>query len=115
MVKFAVILHVFVSVTVRAYDPAGKPPNTPLFGWVGVHEYVYPGVPPFTVVEIDPLLPPKQDMFEKLDAVMTKAVGSVIVTACELVHPLASVTKQVYVFAPTLAIIEDVCPLGDHK
>jgi hypothetical protein len=77
----------------------------------GDQEYPYVGFPPLGVMVAEPAQAALQVLFTWV-VVPVSTAAWVIVKTVEMEHPLASVTRQLYVPAARLAAVVAVPPLG---
>ena len=77
------------------YVPALSPVAFVFVPPLGVHAYVYAGVPPAAVTVAEPLLPPLHNTFVCALIVAVNKGGWVIVTEVVAVQPFLSVTVTV--------------------
>src|SRR5205814_4768921 len=108
IVTDVVAVHPLLSVTVNVYVPAVSPACDGVI--------VYPGVPPLGVITTEPFVPPLHVTLVTTCVVVIGG-GCVIVTDVVAVHPLLSVTVNVYVPAVSPAcdgviVYPGVPPLG---
>jgi hypothetical protein len=113
IVTISVIVHPLASVTVTVFTPAVWPIITEVVAVVD-HKYVYPEVPPVTVIVAEPVVPPLHNTLLTVVEVASAVTGSAIVSWWVIVQPLASVT--VTVLTPAVCpVITEVVAVVDHK
>lgn len=107
-----VFVQPLASVTVTVYIPAVRLTMSSVVAPFD-HWKLKAGVPPVTLMLIEPLLPPLQETGSEVE-VMFNAGGCEMVALIDLVQPLESVTVTVYVPAVRFVKSSEVAPL-DHR
>ena len=106
----AVAVQPLASVAVTVYEPAAKPVAVAPVAAL-LQAYVFVPVPPVEVAVAEPLAPPLHNTFVCAEIDADTAVGCVIVTVADAVHPLASVAVTVYAPAANPVAVAPVAPL----
>ena len=107
---FEVAIHPLSSITVQVYCPAASPVIVLVCAPLFQKKLIFP-VPPVGTTDASPSVRPKHDISMAL-AVACSSIGSnTSILFSVTLHPLTSVTVQLYIPAASPVAVCVVCPL----